>query len=160
PHVPDRATDAGAPVSPAELARGLRAFLRRVPAGTGPEAAAREEIVRTVERAEETLRRRTHFRGALAILRGHLEIRVRAEAPDADGERAGAPWASEGRHLHLSDLEHGGYSGRPRVFFVGMDAYQVPGQGGQDPLLLGGERRVLGRALPTSSEVICERTFR
>ena len=158
PNVPDRATETGVPVSPAELARGLRAFLRRVPRGKGPERAAREEVMRVLDRIEATLRRRTHFRGALAILRRHLEIRVRAEVPGA-GDGAAAPWSSEGGHLHLSDLEHGAYCGREVVFFVGMDADRVPGQGGQDPLLLDADRRILGRALPTSSELLRERAF-
>ena len=159
PNAPDRATDSGVPVSPAELARGLRAFLGRVPRGKGPERAARDEVGRVLDRVEATLRRRTHFRSALAILRRHLEIRVRAEAPGPEGDEAGAPWASEGGHLHLSDLEHGGYCGRRVVFFVGMDSDRVPGQGGQDPLLLDTDRRILGRALPTSSELIRERAF-
>lgn len=160
PNVPDRATEPSVPISPSELARGLRAFLRRVPRGKGPERAAREEVMRVLDRVEATLRRRTHFRGALAILSRHLEIRVRAEAPGAGDEAgAGAPWSSEGGHLHLSDLEHGGYCGREVVFFVGMDADRVPGQGGQDPLLLDADRRILGRALPTSSELLRERAF-
>jgi ATP-dependent helicase/nuclease subunit B len=160
PHVPDRATDTGMPVSPAEIARGLLAFLRRVPRGRGPERAAREEIQRILERVEATLRRRTHFRGAVAILRRHMDIRVRAAAAGADQDHPGAPWASDGGHVHLSDLEHGGYTGRPAVFFVGMDAERLPGTGGQDALLLDSDRRILGRALPTSYEVLHERGFR
>ncbi len=161
PRVPDRATEAGLPVSAAELARGLRAFLRRAPRGRGPERAARDEVLRVLERVESTLRRRTHFRGALAVLRRHLEIRVRAEVPDpGEGDDPGAPWASEGGHLHLSDLEHGGYAGRKAVFLVGMDADRVPGSSGQDPLLLDADRRILGRALPTSVELSRERSFR
>ncbi|HSG47329.1 MAG TPA: hypothetical protein VLA43_05850, partial [Longimicrobiales bacterium] len=161
PRVPDRATEAGRPISAAELARGLRAFLRRVPRGRGPERAARDEVLRVLERVESTLLRRTHFRGALAVLRRHLELRVRAEVPDpGEGDDPGAPWASEGGHLHLSDLEHGGYAGRKAVFFVGMDAERVPGHGSQDPLLLDSDRRILGRALPTSSEISRERSFR
>ena len=161
PSVPDRATESGMPVSAAELARGLRAFLRRVPRGRGPERAARDEVLRVLERVEATLRRRTHFRGALAVLRSHLQIRVRAEVPDpGEGDDPGAPWASEGGHLHLSDLEHGGYTGRKAVFFVGMDADRVPGHGGQDPLLLDADRRILSRALPTSVELSKERAFR
>jgi ATP-dependent helicase/nuclease subunit B len=161
PRVPDRATEPGRPVSPAELARGLRAFMRRVPRGRGPERAARAEVLRILERVEATLRRRTHFHGALAILRRHLEVRVRAEVPDVGaGDEQGAPWASEGGHLHLTDFEHGGYTGREAVFFVGMDADRVPGHAGQDPLLLDADRRILSRALPTSGEVFRERGFR
>ena len=59
PSVPDRMGEDGKRVSPAELARGLRAFLRRVPKGVGHDANAREEVERVLERVEATLVRRT-----------------------------------------------------------------------------------------------------
>lgn len=160
PAVPDRMGVGGAPVSPAELARGLRAFLKRVPRGEGPERAARDEVSRILERIEATLRRRTEFRAAVAILRRYLDIRVRAESVTRAGDERGAPWSSEGGSLHLSDLEHGGYTGRPATFILGMDAERIPGGEAQDPVLLDGDRRVLGSTLPTSSELLRERAFR
>jgi len=162
PSVPDRMGEGGGLVSPAELARGLTAFLRRTRVGKGPDAAARDELMRILERVEATLRRRTHFEAAVAILQRHLEIRVRAPRPDdADGaDDQGAPWRSEGGYLHLSDLEHGGFSGREEVFVVGVDADRVPGPGSQDPLLLDSERRMLGEDLPTSTDIMRERVFR
>jgi hypothetical protein len=161
PSVPDRVGEGGGPVSPAELARGVRAFLRRVPKGRGPDAAAREQILRVLERVEATLRRRTHFEAAAAVLSRHLEIRVRAPDPGAEGaDDPGAPWGSEGGHLHLSDLEHGGTSGRSAVFVVGMDADRIPGYGTQDPVLTDTDRRTLGGGLPTSADVSQERAFR
>ncbi|MHB1193571.1 MAG: PD-(D/E)XK nuclease family protein [Longimicrobiales bacterium] len=161
PSVPDRVGEGGEPVSPAELARGLQAFLRRVPKGRGPDAAAREQILRVLERVEATLRRRTHFEAAAAVLAGHLAIRVRAPQPGEEGpDDPGAPWGSEGGHLHLSDLEHGGAAGRSAVFVVGMDADRVPGQGSQDPVLADPDRRTLGMGLPTSADVAQERAFR
>jgi hypothetical protein len=161
PSVPDRTGEGGAPVSPAEVARGLRAFLRRVPRGRGPDAAAWEEIVRVLDRVEATLTRRTEFRAAVTILRRHLQVRVRAPEPEAGGaDDGGAPWTSEGGHLHLSDLEHGGFAGRRAVFVVGMDADRVPGSGAQDPVLSDPDRRALGDGLPTSSELMRERSFR
>ncbi|NIR78508.1 MAG: hypothetical protein GWO00_09055, partial [Gemmatimonadetes bacterium] len=84
-------------------------------------------------------------------------IRVRPELHGDDPDGAGAPWSSAGGALHLSDLEHGGYTGREAVFLVGMDAELVPGAGGQDPVLLDGDRRVLGADLPTSAELLKER---
>jgi len=161
PSVPDRVGEGGGPVSPAELARGLQAFLRRVPKGKGPDDAAREQILRVLERVEATLRRRTHFEAAAAVLAGHLEIRVRAQGPATEGpDDPGAPWGSEGGHLHLSDLEHGGTAGRSAVFVVGMDADRVSGQGTQDPVLADPDRRTLGRGLPTSADIAQERAFR
>ena len=160
PDVPDRMGAGGRPVSPAELARGLRAFLRRVPKGRGPDRAAREEVARVLERIEATLRRRTEFGAAVAILRRYLEIRVRAEATGPTPDERGAPWSSEGGALHLSDLEHGGYTGRRTTFLVGFDADRFPGGEAQDPVLLDGDRRVLGTELPTSSELLREKAFR
>ncbi len=160
PSVPDRMGEGGGPVSPAELARGLRAFLRRVPRGKGPDATARDEVGRILERVEATLRRRTDFEAALTILRRHLDVRVRAPDPGPDAEGGAAPWSSEGGHLHLSDLEHGGTSGRRAIFVVGLDAERVPGAGMQDPVLPDADRRILGRELPTSAELLKERVFR
>lgn len=160
PSVPDRMGVGGEAVSPSELARGLAAFLRRVPRGRGPDRHARDEIGRILERIEATLKRRTDFRACVSILRSHLDIRVRPELHGDDPDGAGAPWSSTGGSLHMSDLEHGGYTGREAVFLVGLDADLVPGSGGQDPVLLDGDRRVLGADLPTSAEVLRERIFR
>jgi len=163
PSVPDRAIEGeeGEPVSPAEVARGLRAFLRRVPRGRGPDATAREEILRILERIEVTLRRRTRFQAAVTIVRRHLQIRVRAPQHGSSGDPdGGTPWRSEGGHLHLSDFEHGGFSGRRAFFIVGLDADRVPGGGSQDPVLTDSDRRSLSDELPTSSEIVRERAFR
>lgn len=160
PSVPDRMGVGGEPISPSELARGLAAFLRRVPRGRGPDRHAREEIGRILERIEATLKRRTEFRSCVAILRRHLDIRVRPELHGQEPDGSAAPWSSAGGALHMSDLEHGGYTGRRAVFLLGLDADLVPGPGGQDPVLLDGDRRVLGADLPTSGEVLRERIFR
>lgn len=171
PSVPDRVGQGSEPVSPAELARGVRAFLARVPRGRGPDAAARDEIARVLDRVEATLRRRTNFPAAVTILRRHLEVRVRApriEASETDGrvrpemdtDDRGAPWTSEGGHVHLSDFEHGGFAGRRYVFVVGLDADRVPGGGAQDPLLSDADRRALDPDLPTSADLVRERAFR
>jgi ATP-dependent helicase/nuclease subunit B len=158
PSVPDHMGHEGRRVSPAELARGLRAFLRRVPKGSGPDRMAREEVDRVLERVDATLVRRTAFLSALTVLRRHLDLRVRASAPARPGEGV-APWTSEGGFLHLSDLEHGGFSGREAVFLVGMDADRALAAHTQDPLLLDGDRRVLGEELPTSLELLREGQF-
>jgi ATP-dependent helicase/nuclease subunit B len=158
PSVPDRMGEDGKRVSPAELARGLRAFLRRVPKGVGPDANAREDIDAILERVEATLVRRTDFRAAVTVLRRHLAIRVRAGTLSSEDELSA--WSSGGGHLHLSDLEHGGFVGRPMTFVVGLDTDRVPGFEGQDPVLLDSDRRVLGSGLPTSTELMRERVFR
>lgn len=162
PSVPDQAGEGGGPVAPSELAHGLRAFLRRMPAGRGPDALARDEILRTLDRIEATLRRKTHFEAALTILRRHLDLRVRAPRPGApdDPDDAGAPWLSEGGHLHLSDLDHGGFAGRPVCFLVGLDADHVPGSPGQDPVLPDADRRAIDADLPTVADLSRERVHR
>jgi hypothetical protein len=150
----------GARVSPAEIARGLRAFLRRVPKGTGPEGSAREEVERVLERVEATQLRRTAFSAAVTVLRRHLDLRVRPEARGGEAEEVSAPWSSEAGHLHLADLEHGGYTGREAVFLFGLDSDRAPGFVGPDPILSDGDRRILGGELPTSVELHRERAFR
>lgn len=160
PSVPDRMDQSASPVSPAQLARGLEAFLERVPRGRGPDRSAREEVGRILDRINGTLHRRTEFRSAVAILRNHLDIRVRPDLFGDEPDGAGAPWASMGGALHMTDIEHGGYSGRRAVFIVGMDADALPGGDVQDPVLLDGDRRVLGPDLPTASERSREHVFR
>ena len=159
PSVPDHMGQEGRRVSPAELARGLRAFLRHVPKGTGADRAAREEVDRVLERVEATLVRRTAFLSAVTVLRRHLDLRVRAGPSSTRLGDGAAPWSSEGGHLHLSDLEHGGFCGREAVFLVGLDADRTVGVHGQDPVLLDSDRRVLGAELPTSLELLRERAF-
>lgn len=141
-------------VSPAELAKGLAAFLQRVPTGTGAERIALERLTEVVDRVRETLTRTTRFSGAMAVLRRHLEIRVPASRQDQP-----APWEASGGHLHLSDLEHGGLTGRRVTFVVGLQA--EGGEPAQDPLLLDADRRVLAPAdLPTSADRGRDRRFR
>lgn len=158
PTVPDRMGEGGRRVSPAELARGLRTFLRRVPKGSGPDAIAREEVERILERVEATLVRRTEFRAALTVLRRHLAVRVHVGSSSSEDELA--TYSAQGGHLHLSDLEHGGFVGREATFLIGLDADRVPGFEGQDPVLLDSDRRLLSPELPTASELMRERVFR
>ncbi len=160
PSVPDHMGEGGEPVSPGELARGLSAFLRRVPRGTGPDASALDAVNARLERIETTLRRKTTFDAAITILRRHLDITVRAPATaPKSADDLGAPFRSEGGHLHLADLAHGGLSGRAAIFVVGVDAERVPGAGRQDPVLLDADRMALGGDLPTSTDRLRERVF-
>lgn len=142
-------------VSPAELAVGLRAFLDRIAAADDPSATARGRLMDIAGRVAATLDRATEPAAAMALLRRHLEIRV--PAPQREGA---APWVSAGGHVHLSDIEHGGYSGRPATFVVGLDADRFPGAGLQDPLLLDRQRQMLDRqALPTATDRLAARRF-
>ncbi len=156
PPVPRPVTGATSPpVSPAALAKGLRTFLRFVPVDHPVDATAAERLDRILVRVAATLDRPTEYAWAAAALRHHLDLRV--PAPEAEGR---APWGSEGGHLFLTDVEHGGVSGRPVTFVVGMDAARFPGGGVEDPLLVDGDRvRLGGEALPNTAARLYERRF-
>lgn len=49
--------------------------------------------------------------------------------------------------MHVTDYRAGGYSGRRRVFVVGLDDRRHPGSGLQDPVLLDEERRDINDAI-------------
>ena len=148
--------DGGGRLSPADVATGLRTFLRAVTAGDAPSVTARERLLSVTDRIAATLHRATEPEAAIALLRSHLEVRV--PAPSREGS---APWVSAGGYLHLSDVEHGGYAHRDATFVVGLDADRFPGSGLQDPLLLDGQRRALDRgALPTAADRIADSRFR
>ncbi|MGH7544345.1 MAG: PD-(D/E)XK nuclease family protein, partial [Gemmatimonadota bacterium] len=155
PAVPDRIGLGGTPVAPADLARGLTTFLGFVPARSAVEHEARERLLERLGRIGGALVRRTSFSSALAILRKHLDIRI--PSPGAEGP---PPWSSTGGHLHFSDLEHGGRTGRALTFVVGLDAERFPGAGIQDPILLDDDRRRLAPgALPGTAEILEERRY-
>ncbi len=126
----------GSPVSPAQVATGVRALLDRVAPGTDADKSARAELERRLGRIEAELRRPTDFGSAAATVQGFLQVPV--APPGADGPTA--PWTSAPGRLHLSSLEHGGASGRPFTFVVGMDAANFPGTAFEDPLLSDRDR--------------------
>ncbi|HUG39723.1 MAG TPA: PD-(D/E)XK nuclease family protein [Longimicrobiales bacterium] len=147
--------DPAARVSPAAIAAGLRRFLELVPTADAPSATARDRFIGIADRIAARLTREMSPAAALAAVRRHLRIRV--PAPDREGA---APWVSSGGHIHLSDVEHGGLTGRRVTFVVGLDAERFPGAGLQDPLLLDSQRRDLDPvALPTSADRIAARRF-
>lgn len=157
PATPGRVETHSESVSPADIARGARAFLSLVHAGDDVDRTARDRLLRVLERVTATLVRPTTFRAALGVVREHLDLRV--PAPRAEGR---APWVSDGGGLHLSDLEHGGLSGRPLSFVVGLDAGRFPGIAGQDPILPDALRRHLSGgtdALPTLEDRLATARF-
>ncbi len=145
----------GERVSAARLAAGLGRLLLRVHPDSEVDRSAHERIVRTLDRIEGALTRPTSLASALASVREHLDFRV--PAPRTEGR---APWVSDGGALHLSDVTHGGRTGRPHLFLVGMDEHRFPGPDRQDPLLLDGERRLLGPELALGAEATSEARFR
>ncbi|MDE2805810.1 MAG: PD-(D/E)XK nuclease family protein [Gemmatimonadota bacterium] len=127
-------------VSPARVATGVKSVLARVAPGTDTDDTARERLLRQLDRIEATLTRPTDYPSASAIVKTFLQIRI--PAPRAEGM---APWSSAAGHLYLTDFAHGGATGRPYTFVMGMDSGRFPGSTVEDPLLLDRERWRLGR---------------
>ena len=146
----------GAPVSPSQVARGLRRFLARTSPGTSVDDTALERMTHTLERIETALVRKTDYRAAAAIVRRHIAFPV--PAPRAEGS---APWSSAGGALYLTDIGNGGRTGRRATFVVGLDAHRLGGSATQDPYLLDRDRMQLaGSDLPLSTDRVRERRFR
>jgi ATP-dependent helicase/nuclease subunit B len=146
----------GPAISPGGVAGGLEAFLAWLPEGRGVDAIAARKVRQVLARLRETRTRRGDPSTAMAVVRGHLQLRV--PPPGASGP---LPWNATGGALHLSDLEHGGRTGRRLTFLVGLDADRVPGGGRPDPLLTDADRGVLAPGeLPTTGERIRESMYR
>jgi len=162
PPTPDRTGRGGTPVSAADVARGALAFLEHVylPEPTGPGATeheARERLVAILDRIRDTQDMPTSFAMAVTAVRDWLED-VRVPSPGSPGPR---PWSSSEGKLHLTDVEHGGLSGRPVTFVVGLDAGRFPGSGLQDSILPDEDRQRLGgEVLPTARAGLDERRYR
>ncbi len=149
PPVPELGAHGEVPCSCARLARALRALLARMPLhGDADRRAARRLRDRLSELAEgdDT---DVRFAMAMAELRdGISELRAWTEASPAE-----RPRFSSGGALHLTDVAHGGTTGRPRVFVVGLDADRTGGSRVQDPILSDSARRLIGAdRLPLSSD--------
>ena len=141
--------------SPAQVATGVKSLLARVASGTETDDTARERLLRQLERIEATVERTTDFASAAAIVRSYLEIRI--PAPRTEGT---APWSSAPGHLYLTDLRHGGATGRRFTFVVGLDSASVLGSLHEDPLIGDEERFRLGRGdLPLAADRAAEARF-
>ena len=142
-------------VSPARVATGVKSILARVAPGTDTDDTACERLLHQLDRIEATLTRTTDYASAAAIVKTFLQIRI--PAPRAEGT---APWSSAAGHLYLTDFAHGGATGRPYTFVVGMDSGRFPGATLEDPLLLDRERWSIGRGeLPLARERTAEARF-
>lgn len=130
----------GAGTTPAQVAAGAGTLLSRVAKGTETDDKALEGLTERLTRIEATQARATDFASACHIVQGFLKLRV--SAPRAKGK---APWRAAPGHLHLADLNHGGATGRPHTFVVGMDARRFPGHVVEDPFLLDHERWRVGK---------------
>lgn len=131
------------PVSPATVACGVKRLLDHVAPGTPTDDKAHDELVGTLQRIEATQERLTDFTSACNIVKGFLQ-QIRVPTPQEEGT---APWGAAPGYLHLSNIKHGGASGRPFTFVVGMDSGRFPGGDLEDPLLLDKERWRLGQGV-------------
>ncbi|HEX6693957.1 MAG TPA: PD-(D/E)XK nuclease family protein [Longimicrobiales bacterium] len=142
------------------LARGVIALLTLVSCPTSVDRTARARLQQTLERIAATSRRSTTLDAAIAFVQESVDTHV--PAPESAGS---TPWSSTGGHLYLSDLDHGGYTGRAATFVVGLDALRFPGSGVQDALLVDDDRRRLsedtaGSALPSGADIVEEKRYR
>ncbi|CAN5842705.1 hypothetical protein BH23GEM3_BH23GEM3_05810 [soil metagenome] len=158
PSLVSRTPGKPARTSPAALAAAALVFLEHVPAGDEVDHTLRKVYRQRLDRIRATLTRETRAEGALATLRARLETRV---APE--GEDGLASWTSTGGCLHLSNITTGGFTGRPHLFVVGLDAGSVRGGGSSDPLLTESDRQALNHLagdavppLPTSADRAAE----
>lgn len=147
--------DGGAKTTPAQVAAGVRSLLIRIVDGTETDDEARKRLTDRLDRIEATQHRATDFASACHVVRGFLAIRV--PAPQSVGK---APWGAAPGHLHLADLTHGGATGRPFTFVVGMDSGRFPGGALEDPFLLDDERWRVGKEnLPRARDRPSETRF-
>lgn len=160
PAVPEPQVESDPSLAPGELARHAGAMLALMPEGGAAEAHARARLGERL--GDLTAMRSTpvpfplalaEFRGALTDFRAWSDL-----------GQDGKPWLSGGGSIHLTDLEHAGASGRPRLFLLGLDADRTAGPRLQDPLLPDALRGSLG--LATTAErreerhALLEQTFR
>ncbi len=144
-------TDDAPRLSASALARGALRFLRLFEARGEREEEALRRLGDVLQSVAAFSVRATRLDAALAELRGHAAIRV--PAPHTRGKQ---PWSSAGGKLHLSDLVHGGKTGRPFTFLVGLDVERTSAGRTQDPILLDADRRALSPDLPTTADRIAE----
>lgn len=155
PPIPDRLRRDPQRTTPSALASGLAALLRFAVTDHDVDREARDRIQARLERIRATMTRPMSFESAVAVLRERLDIRV-----PAVGASGPAPWTSSPGHIHLSNIDHGGYTGRRFTFIVGLDAGRFPRASMRDPLLTDGDRLHVSPALITTAERVAEAQYR
>ncbi|HEX6558806.1 MAG TPA: PD-(D/E)XK nuclease family protein, partial [Longimicrobiales bacterium] len=155
PCIPDRLRRNSGRIAPAALAHGLLAILQSTIVDHDVDRIARERIEAKLERIRATMTRELTFESALAVMRERLEIRV-----PAVGATGPAPWTSSPGHIHLSSIEHGGFTGRRATFIVGLDSSRFPRATLRDPLLTDEDRWVIAPSLITTAERLAQAQYR
>jgi RecB family exonuclease len=155
PPIPDRLHRNTTRLAPAALADGLSVMLQFAVTDHDVDRIAKERLQAKLERIRLTMTREMSFDSAIAALRERLDARV-----PAVGATGPAPWSSSPGHVHLTDLQHGGFTGRRATFIVGLDAGRFPRAALRDPLLTDHDRLLISPALMTNPERVAEAQFR
>jgi CRISPR/Cas system-associated exonuclease Cas4 (RecB family) len=149
PPVPELGSHRDVMSSCARLAGALGGLLERLPLDSEADRRAASRLRDRLAELAASDDREVHFSLAMAELRDGLsDLRAWTDASPAD-----RPRVSHGGAIHLTDISHGGTTGRPCVFLVGLDADRTGGSRVQDPILPDGVRRLIGaELLPLSTE--------
>lgn len=140
PAVPERGGREGVRASCSGLARATLAFLDLVAVHGAAERLTMERLRTRLERLAAVADDVEPFGVAMAaLLDGLCDLRAWPRMTNDT-----KPWASSGGMVHLTDVAHAGGTGRPRIFFVGLDADRAGGARLQDPLLGDDVRAALG----------------
>ncbi|HEX6992505.1 MAG TPA: PD-(D/E)XK nuclease family protein [Gemmatimonadales bacterium] len=143
PPVPELGTQHDVMSSCAQLAATLRSLLALLPLESDADRRAAGHLTERLAELAEGDDTDVRFSLAMAELRdGISDLRAWTEA-----SRAERPRYSSGGAIHLTDIKHGGTTGRPRVFVVGLDADRAGGSRAQDPILPDAARRLIGADL-------------
>ena len=139
PPVPEHGSQTEVVASCSRLARALNALMQLLPLRTDADrrtAGRLEDRLTELAAGDDT---DTGFGLAMAELRDGLsDLRAWTDASPAEHPRA-----SCGGAIHLTDIAHGGTTGRRRVFVVGLDADRTGGARLQDPILPDSARRLI-----------------
>ncbi len=156
PPVPERGSPAPVRTCAAALARATIGWLNLLPLHGDTENRTAARLRNRLDELAKTDGATVSFGTALAELRDALaDLRAWTEA--SAGRK---PWSTSGGALHLTDIAHGGTTGRPRVFVVGLDADRVAGARVQDPILNDAARQAIAPdALPGTSVRRAERAW-
>lgn len=149
PPVPELGTHLDLMSSCATLARALRGLLALLPMHSDADRRTASHLDQRLAELEAGDDRDVRFPLAMAELRdGISDLRAWTEASPAERSRY-----SSGGAVHLTDIAHGGTTGRPCVFVVGLDADRTGGSRVQDPILPDSVRRLIGsEALPLMAD--------
>ena len=143
PPVPELGAHHDVMSSCAQLAATLRSLLALLPVESDADRRAANHLVERLGELAECDDTEVRFSLAMAELRdGISDLRAWSEASSAE-----RPRYSCGGAIHLTDIKHGGTTGRPRVFVVGLDADRAGGSRTQDPILPDNARRLVGADL-------------